>query len=91
MHLPSAGMSRFRFNGSASLHLSPIRAPRGKEEHSADAPRRKGGMRAPQCKGAMVSHRPFVDVSGVSDEAEAVLQVDHLGQGDLFQPQHVGR
>jgi hypothetical protein len=23
MHLPSAGMSRFRFNGSASLHLSP--------------------------------------------------------------------
>ena len=27
MHLPSAGMIRFRFNGSASLHLSPFRHP----------------------------------------------------------------
>jgi hypothetical protein len=27
MHLPSAGMIRFRFNGSAFLHLSPFRHP----------------------------------------------------------------
>jgi hypothetical protein len=27
MHLPSAGMIRFRFNGSALLHLSPFRHP----------------------------------------------------------------
>ncbi|ARE40807.1 hypothetical protein RGUI_2666 [Rhodovulum sp. P5] len=29
-YLPSAGPSRVRFNGFASLHLSPCRAPRGR-------------------------------------------------------------
>jgi hypothetical protein len=40
MHLPSAGMIRFRFNGSACAS-QPFRAPRGVGEHSAADPARK--------------------------------------------------
>ena len=43
MHLPSAGMIRFRFDGSASLHLSPKKAPRGKAQDRGLAGGRKGG------------------------------------------------
>jgi hypothetical protein len=47
MHLPSAGMIRFRFDGFASLHLSPglpARAPRGKTKDSGLPGRGKGAM-----------------------------------------------
>ncbi len=52
MHLPSAGMSRFRFNGSAFLHLSPYGHPEvtwNIAPHLPGARGQSGGACAAQC------------------------------------------
>ena len=40
IHLPSAGLNRFRFDGSA-FASQPFKAPRGEAEHKADRALRK--------------------------------------------------
>ena len=48
MHLPSAGMSRFRFNGSALLHLSLFRHPEVMWNIARLGPDARGGFQAAQ-------------------------------------------
>ena len=50
MHLPSAGMIRFRFNGFACASQPLHRAPRGADEHSAERAARTGGLLLVTCR-----------------------------------------
>ena len=59
MHLPSAGMSRFRFNGSALLHLSPFRHPEVMGNIAREILGARGGFQWPRLGGAVI--RPMID------------------------------
>ena len=69
--LPSAGMIRFRFNGSASSHLSPI--PKDRTPRGWGQPRRQRGLRKGNRRLRIPVGSPGMEMGGQTEAYDVVL------------------